>query len=83
MTKRYLISCTLAAVLFILLGAASCNHGKKEILEPITVDPKGPQFDADSALAFCYGQCAFGPRTMNSDAHDACGRWIQQQFANK
>lgn len=80
MTKRYLISCTLAAVLFILLGAASCNHGKKEILEPITVDPKGPQFDADSALAFCYGQCAFGPRTMNSDAHDQCEAWIIEKF---
>jgi hypothetical protein len=80
MTKRYLISCTLAAVVLILFGAASCNHGKKEVLEPITVDPKGPQFDADSALAFCYGQCAFGPRTMNSAAHDQCEAWIVDKF---
>ncbi len=80
MTKRYIISCTMAAVLFILCGAASCHHGKKDILEPVTVDPKGPQFDADSALAFCYGQCAFGPRTMNSTAHDECEQWIIDMF---
>ena len=76
MTKNYIISCTMAAVLFILCGAASCQHGKKKILEPITVAPQGPQFDSDSALAFCYGQCAFGPRTMNSKAHDECEQWI-------
>lgn len=40
----------------------------------------GPAFDADSALAFCGVQCDFGPRTMNSDAHDKCGRWIAAKF---
>ena len=43
--------------------------------------PVGPVFCADSAYQFCERQCAFGPRVMNSDAHEACGRWIQQQFA--
>ena len=38
------------------------------------------EFNADSAYAFCAAQCQFGPRTMNSEAHEQCARWIQQQF---
>ncbi|MCD8289092.1 MAG: M28 family peptidase [Prevotella sp.] len=37
-------------------------------------------FNADSAFAYCARQCAFGPRTMNSAAHDACGEWIKSTF---
>ena len=42
--------------------------------------PVGPQFNADSAYAYCAGQCSFGPRTMNSDAHERCGKWIEGKF---
>ena len=38
------------------------------------------EFNADSAYAFCAAQCDFGPRTMNSEAHECCGQWIQQKF---
>ena len=38
------------------------------------------QFNADSAYLFCSQQCDFGPRTMNSEAHEQCARWIQQKF---
>ena len=37
-------------------------------------------FNADSAYAFCGDQCAFGPRIMNSDAHDACAAYIIEKF---
>lgn len=37
-------------------------------------------FNADSAYAFCAAQCNFGPRTMNSEAHDRCADWIERQF---
>lgn len=40
----------------------------------------GPAFSADSAYAFCKAQCDFGPRTMNSEAHEQCGRWIVEKF---
>ena len=40
----------------------------------------GPQFNADSAYAFCAAQCDFGPRTMNSEAHDRCAQWIVKKF---
>ena len=38
------------------------------------------EFNADSAYAFCAAQCNFGPRVMNSEAHEQCAQWIQQQF---
>ena len=37
-------------------------------------------FDADSAYLFCQQQCNFGPRTMNSEAHEQCAQWIAQKF---
>ncbi|MBR7125335.1 MAG: M28 family peptidase, partial [Prevotella sp.] len=40
----------------------------------------GPQFNADSAYAFCAAQCDFGPRTMNSEAHEKCAEWIVAKF---
>ena len=42
--------------------------------------PAGPAFNADSAYAFCEAQCQFGPRTMNSQAHERCGQWIASKF---
>ena len=48
----------------------------------VTAQPVGPTFSADSAYAFCEQQCAFGPRTMNSQAHEDCGQWIMQKFAS-
>jgi len=45
--------------------------------EPIIV---GPVFSEDSALLFCAEQCNFGPRTMNSEAHDKCEKWIINRF---
>ena len=35
-----------------------------------------PRFDADSAYAFVAKQVAFGPRVMNTPAHDATGEWL-------
>jgi len=37
-------------------------------------------FCADSAYAFCAAQCQYGPRTMNSVAHEECGQWIAEKF---
>lgn len=48
--------------------------------DTIAVAPVGPQFNADSAYAFTKAQCDFGPRTMNSTAHDKCGEWIIGKF---
>ena len=60
---------------------ASCGGSKKtqgdtaKAMLPVEVT-----FSADSAYAFCEQQCAFGPRTMNSEAHELCGKWIAEKF---
>ena len=65
-----------------LLLLAACNSNKKAASggDDLAAQPVGPVFNADSAYAFCAKQCDFGPRTMNSEAHDQCGEWIIGKF---
>ena len=65
-------------LIFLTLMFLSCNSTKKNDVanEPVV----GPVFSADSAYHFCQQQCNFGPRIMNSEAHDQCGQWIADQF---
>lgn len=62
---------------FTMLTAA-CNSKKSQQSE--TEQPVGISFSADSAYQFCQQQCQFGPRTMNSEAHELCGKWIAEKF---
>lgn len=39
-----------------------------------------PSFNEDSAFVFVQKQCEFGPRTMNSKAHDKCGDYLVATF---
>jgi hypothetical protein len=74
MNSKYIfLSFLLVASLF-----TSCKSNKQateEVLQPV-----GPAFMADSAMAYCEAQCDFGPRTMNSKAHDLCEEWIVNKF---
>ena len=67
-----------------LLLTTACGGSQKSSTEqPVAqqqAQPVGPAFSADSAFAFCQRQCDFGPRTMNSEAHEQCGQWIAQKF---
>ena len=64
-----------------LIFTISCGNTKKSTTETTnTMTPVGPTFMADSALLFCQQQCVFGPRTMNSEAHERCGTWIADKF---
>ena len=72
-SKYIFLSLLLVAALF-----SSCKSNKQtteEVLQPV-----GPAFVADSAMAYCKAQCDFGPRTMNSKAHDLCEEWIVNKF---
>jgi len=70
------IMITLAALLL-----TACGNTKKSTSENVTpATPVGPAFSADSAFLFCQQQCDFGPRTMNSGAHERCGEWIAAKF---
>ncbi len=62
---------------------SACGNAAKKSANTSTAEgqqPVGPTFQADSAYLFCEQQCQFGPRTMNSEAHDRCGRWIVEKF---
>ena len=58
---------------------AACKS-KQATNDISSLTPVGPAFVADSAFAFCEAQCEFGPRTMNSEAHDRCAQWIVKKF---
>lgn len=73
--------CLLALMAFIaqpVMGAF--GKKKKKDKEIVVVEPT-LVFSADSAYQYCAAQCEFGPRTMNSEAHDLCGAWIKAKFA--
>ena len=73
----------LTSYLFISLLLLSSRGLRKQTAtndNAVSAQPVGPAFCADSAYAFCEAQCDFGPRTMNSQAHDACGAWIMEKF---
>ena len=58
----------------------ACGGSKKSMKDEGNMTLTGPAFSADSAYAFCAKQCEFGPRTMNSEAHDNCAAWIVEKF---
>ena len=41
-----------------------------------------PSFNADSAYNFVAAQVAFGPRVPNSEAHKACGDYLEAKLAS-
>ncbi|MDD7318401.1 MAG: M28 family peptidase [Prevotella sp.] len=76
----------LAIIVFVMTALVTLAYGCKtnnttndsEMLVKQT--PVGPDFNADSAYNFCKTQCDFGPRTMNSKAHEDCREWIIGKF---
>jgi hypothetical protein len=72
----------LTAASMLLIGTATlgCGNTKTQTTNTATTAIAGPDFSADSAYAFCERQCSFGPRTMNSEAHEQCAQWIVSKF---
>lgn len=73
---------SMVAIAVISFSCASCRNVSKSSGSDSTAvaSPTGPAFDADSAYSFTAAQCNFGPRTMNSEAHEKCGEWIIGKF---
>lgn len=68
-------------LVFSVLLMLSCGNLRKQTVDDTaTLQPVGPVFSADSAYLYCLQQCDFGPRTMNSKAHDLCEEWIVSKF---
>ncbi len=67
--------------LSLTLPLCSCGNTQKSQATDSNISHKTvPTFVADSAYAFCAAQCNFGYRTMNSKAHEDCGKWIADKF---
>jgi len=64
-------------VLPLLVVACKTNKSSQDT---VAYQRVSPEFCADSAYTYIANQCAYGPRTMNSEAHDACGEWIANKF---
>lgn len=86
MTKKMKIIWGAVVAAAVIGGAYSYKNAHQvspdvqEVEEAKKLNPVGPTFNADSALAFCEVQCDFGPRIMNSEAHEKCGKWIVEKF---
>ena len=83
MTKRYKVRFLIVSIFPCLLFSCGLRQAQTtQDASETTSQPVGPVFSADSAYTFCEAQCAFGPRTMNSEAHEQCLRWIAGKFAS-
>ena len=69
---KYILSIVAAVV---LVACGTTKKSQSEDQKAVSV-----MFSADSAYAFCAAQCQYGPRTMNSEAHEECGKWIVEKF---
>jgi Zn-dependent M28 family amino/carboxypeptidase len=67
-------------MLLALCLLTSCKSTNKSLQEDDAAQVVAVKFVADSAFAYCQAQCDFGPRTMNSEAHERCAQWIKQKF---
>ncbi|MDE6012547.1 MAG: M28 family peptidase [Prevotella sp.] len=68
---------TIMMLVAVTITAMTACKGPKQNIKD---EPVGPVFSADSAYSFCQQQCDFGPRTMNSEAHEQCAQWIVSKF---
>ena len=69
---KYVLS-IVAAVVLVACGTTKKSQGEEQKAVSVA-------FCAESAYAFCAAQCQYGPRTMNSVAHEECGKWIAEKF---
>jgi len=71
---KYLLINILCLLGFIACGGQSQGGEGDDATTKSVVNV--PQFNADSAFYFVKEQVDFGPRVMNSSAHDACGDYL-------
>ena len=65
----------LAFLCLLLVSCGTAKKGQQDAQPAVAIE-----FNADSAYAFCAAQCDFGPRIMNSTAHDRCAEWVGSKF---
>ena len=76
---------SLSILIVLLFIIFSCKEEKKHRQEEKNANPKiqlvkAPVFNADSAYYFVEKQVKFGPRTLNSKAHEECADYLIKKF---
>lgn len=66
-------------ILLLATALAACTGTQKNDTTPYT--RQSPDFSVDSAYTYIAHQCAFGPRVVNSAAHDSCAAYIASRFS--
>jgi hypothetical protein len=80
MALKHITLCLLVTSAAVLSACNGCNNNGGNTTEPTEQQADIPDFSADSAYAYTARQCAFGPRTMNSEAHDMCASYLNEKF---
>lgn len=78
--KTHLLAFALISLSAFTLLLHSCGSSSNTPQSDVRYTQTSPEFCVDSAYSYIASQCSFGPRTMNSTAHQQCGDWIQKQF---
>jgi len=74
--KKWISGITvMTAFILFLCGCGTAKKSQDNQQQAVSI-----RFNADSAYNFCAAQCDFGPRTMNSEAHEQCAQWITRKF---
>ncbi len=80
---KILLSNFIILALFFLVVSCSSPTGQKsesqEKSAKMTTIPV-PDFNADSAYEFIIKQLSFGPRVMNTSAHEKCGEYLTHKL---
>ncbi len=71
---------SLLALAAALTGCKGTKSSEQETANEDTIAVTKVTFNADSAFQYVEKQCAFGPRTPNSQAHTDCGNYIVSEF---
>lgn len=84
MSKQMKTIRTIAASLLLPL-LAGCNGNAVNNTSSAEADEEtttriSPEFSSDSAFHYVAQQCSFGPRTMNSEAHEQCAQYLVNKF---
>jgi len=67
-------------ILFLFLVSCNGNKGNESTAKQPDVKVDVPTFNRDSAYYFVQKQVDFGPRVPNTEAHIACGNWLEDKL---
>lgn len=78
--SHHILTLLFLATFILLLPSCKANKQTTDEGSTTTTQYNVPTFCEDSAMVYCNNQCSFGPRTMNSEAHEQCKDWIISKF---